>query len=221
MFSIFTAVSPSFERAEKELLPTWYANSGADEIVVRHIDEGSWTANISRRAVLLREFLMDRLPRGGKVLSLDADCLVLRDLSGGFSDDHIISVARWPNINMGVLFFNLGVPFKWHDWLRDTVEQIIEEAAKPGRKPAHECDQVVWRPRLHAMEPKIRKLAEWEWNYNNFDLEQWQNELPGLRDVVRVLHWKGHGDWNYSKLDEKLELIKTLWPKELACIASA
>jgi hypothetical protein len=217
-FVIVTTISPEFERAEKEFLPTWHANSGADDIVVHRIDEGTWAKNICRRAEIVRKELMERLPCGEKVLALDADCLVLKDLSGGFSDRHIMSVARWPNVNMGVLFFNLGISWKWHDWLRDTVALIRQEASRPGRKPTHECDQVVWRPRLQAMPDKIMQLAEWEWNYNNFELAQWRRELPGLRDIVRVLHIKGHGDFEYACLDQKLEFAKRLWPRELRCI---
>ena len=216
-FTIITTLSPEFERAKRDFIPTWHANSGADEIVVHPIDEGSWVRNIVRRSEIFRDELLERLPRGENVLVLDADCIVLRDLGEGFSDEHIISVARWPNVNMGVVFFNLAIPFKWEHWLNDTVEKIRIEAAG-SRKATHECDQAVWRPRLHAMPDKIFKLPEWEWNYNNFDLPQWHYELPDLRDIVRVLHIKSHGNWLYAKLDEKLKFAKKLWPAKLACV---
>ena len=219
-FTIITTLSPEFERAHRDFIPTWYANSGADQIVVHPIDEGSWVGNIVKRAEILNIELIARLPRGEKVLALDADCLVLKNLEAGFLDDHIMSVARWPNVNMGVVFFNLGVKFKWVRWLLDTLAMIKEEAKK-DRKASHECDQVIWRPRLHAHAQLIYKLPEWEWNYNNFELHQWRHELPAIRDVAKVIHIKGHGDWQYAELDAKLRLAKELWPKELACIASA
>lgn len=219
-FSIITTLSPDFtRRAEEVFFPTWHANSGADEIVIHKIDEGSWVANIAKRAEILRDELLARLPRGEHVLALDADCLVLLALGGGFSDDHIVSVARWPNVNLGVVFFNLGVPFKWERWLNDIVREIQDEAGRPDRKATHECDQVVWRPRLQAMSDRVLQLSEWEWNYNCFDLPQWRRELPGIKSVVRVIHIKGHGDWQYAKLDEKLDYARELWPEELACIA--
>jgi len=214
-FTILTTLSPAFARAWRDFMPSWHANSGADEIVIRPIDEGSWQRNIVRRAEILCDELLARVPAGRKVLLLDADCLVLRDLSSGFSDRHIISVARWPNVNLGVLFFNLALPFKWASWLRDTVAQIQQEGAKPHR-PTHELDQKIWRPRLQAMSSNILQLAEWEWNYNAFDLPNWQRELPAIRDVVRVLHIKGHGDWEYAELDRKLDFARKLWPEQLA-----
>lgn len=220
-FTIISTLSPGFARARRDFIPSWEANSGAKEIVIHEIDEGSWVKNIVRRAEIIRDELLLRARAGEKVLALDADCLVLRDLSEGFCDGRIISVARWPNVNLGVVFFNLAVEFKWRRFLCDTVEMIREEAAREDRKPTHECDQVVWRPRLHAMESLIYKLPEWEWNYNNFEFAQWEHELPKIRDLVRVIHIKGHGDWNYAKLDRKLDYARELWPKRLACIASA
>lgn len=217
-FTIITTLSPEFERARRDFIPTWEANAGADQIIVHEIDEGSWVGNIVKRAEIIVDELLAHLPLGGKILALDADCLVLRDLSGGFSDNHMMSVARWPNVNLGVVFFNLEYDYKWVRWLRDTVHLIRAEGMKP-RKATHECDQVVWRPRLHAIEDRIFKLAEHEWNYNTFPLDYWKIELPQLVDITRVLHIKGHGDWNFSDLDRKLAYATTLWPEELACIA--
>lgn len=219
-FTIITTLSPEFERARTDFIPTWEANAGADEIIVHEIDEGTWVGNIVKRAEVLVDELLTRLPRGEKVLALDADCLVLRDLSGGFSDDHMMSVARWPNVNLGVVFYNLAVEYKWRRWLCDTVD-LIREEGKKDHKPSHELDQAVWRPRLHEIDDRIFKLAEHEWNYNTFPLDYWKIELPQLVDITRVLHIKGHGDWNFSDLDRKLAYAKTLWPKELACITSA
>lgn len=216
-FSIITTLSPEFARARRDFIPTWEANAGADDIVVHEIDEGTWVGNIVKRAEIIVAELLKRLPRGEKVLALDADCLVLRDLAGGFSEHHIMSLARWPQVNMGVVFFNLAVDFKWGRWLGDTLEEIKEEATRE-RKATHECDQVVWRPRLHAIEEKIYKLSEWEWNYNTFDYNYWRHELPKIKDIVRVLHIKGHGDWNYAALDTKLRFAKRNWPEECACI---
>jgi hypothetical protein len=219
-YTIITTVSPDFERARRDFIPTWEANAGADEIVIHEINEGSWVGNIVKRAEILMGELLERLPRGEKVLALDADCIVLRDLSDGFSDDHIISVARWPNVNLGVVMFNLAVEFKWERWLADTLVGIQEEGSKP-RKASHECDQVVWRPRMHAIEDRINKLAEWEWNYNTFDYGSFHHELPKLVDLCRIVHFKGHGDWEWAECDRKMRLLKQLWPKEMACIESA
>lgn len=218
-FSIITTVSPEFARAERDLIPTWHANSGADEIVVRQIDAGSWEKNIAARAEVVRAELLFRLECGERyVLSLDADCLVLRDLSSGFSDKHLMSIARWPSVNLGVVFYTLAPDFNWTRWLNRWVERVQWAAAQRVRNVNHECEQAVMRTELHAMAPRIDKLAEWEWNYSEFDLPTWHRDLPKLKDIVRVLHLKGHGAWDYTRLDEKLALAKKLWPKEMACI---
>ncbi len=220
-FTIITTVSPEFARAQRDFIPTWHANSGADSIVVHKIDEDSWHQNILRRAEIFCDELITRIRHGERVLLLDADCIVLRDLSEGFSDAHPISVARWPQVNMGVAFFNLSRhpwPTPWKVFLRDIVKEIAAKVAG-GHTPQHECDQVIWRPRLHQMEGHVYKLAEWEWNYNCFDLPQWERELPTLKEITRVIHIKGHGDWEYAQLDAKLDYARSLWSKELACIA--
>jgi hypothetical protein len=220
-FTIITTISPEFTRAERDFFPTWHANSGADSIVVHKIDEGSWPENILKRAEIFRDELIARMRRGENVLLLDADCIVLRDLSGGFSDKHSISVARWPQVNMWVAFFNLArppVPIPWKALLRSVAGEIATKVAA-GHTASHECDQVVWRPHLHRIEGYVLRLAEWEWNYNCFDLPQWQRELPKLKEITRVIHIKGHGDWEYAQLDAKLDYARALWPKELACIA--
>jgi hypothetical protein len=222
-FAIITTISPEFEIAREVFFPTWYANSGADKIVIHEIDEGAWHKNILARAHVLRDEIAARASRKERFLFLDADCLVLGDLSGGFSADHCMSVARWPNVNMGVAFFNLAVqpmPFRWRKWIHWIVMQIQVKVAA-GHTPQHECDQVIWRPRLHQIHPMVCRLEELEFNYSEFDLPYWKRLLPQIRPIgwPRVVHIKGHGDWEYAQLDEKLAYLKTLWPEELACIA--
>jgi hypothetical protein len=221
-FTIITTVSPDFrEAAERVFFPTWRANAGADEIVVHPIDKGQWHKNIAKRADILTGELCERTRHRERVLSLDADCLILNDLSEGFSPEHAISVARWPHVNMGVAFFNLARqpwPFRWRRWLAG-IRMQIHGHVLGGHTKNWECDQVIWRPKLHQIAAQVYRLAEWEWNYNEFDLPQWKRELPKLRDITRVVHIKGHGDWGYAQLDAKVAYLKELWPKELACIA--
>jgi len=220
-FTIITTLSPDYARAERELLPTWCANSGAAEIVVHRIDEGSWERNIAARATIIRDELLARLPTGERVLSLDIDCLVLRDLSSGFSDRHLVSVARWPSPQMGVVFFNLAVPFEWATWLteiHDEIQREVKRQVERGRNPMHELDQKIWRPRLFGIRERVRKLPDYVWNYSDFDLANWRRDLPGLQPLLRVAHLKGHGDFCFARLAEKIAVAKTIWPKELACI---
>lgn len=238
-FDIVTTVSPDFrEMFDAIFRPTW-ENAGAAEVIVHEIDEGSWPGNIKRRAEVLRDEALSRLPhlaiqsdktiktveptKPPRWIALDADCMVLRDLSGAFADNRMLSVARWPNVNMGVVAYNMPAATKrtW-EWLLDgVVRDVTRHATRRMERdpnPMLECDQAVWRPRLHGMEQHIHKLPEWIWNYSNFDLPQWRLELPDLQPLLRVLHIKGHGDWGLARLSDKVAYAKTLWPKELSCV---
>ena len=220
MFTIISTYSPDFASALDLFVPTWLTNSGASEIVIHDIDAGTWMENIVARNQIIHDEVVARSSRGEKVLSLDIDTLVLRDLSGGFSGDHAFSVARWPEVQMGVTFFNTARPFKWNRWMGDTLRMIQKECVYRGpktRNPQYEnrqCDQKVWKPRLWSTPDEVCKLGEWEWNYNAKESHQWERDLPTLKDITRVLHLKGHGKWPR----ERLEFAKRLWPKELECL---
>lgn len=238
-FDLVTTVSPDFrDRFESVFRPTW-ENAGAQSIIVHEIDEGSWPGNIRRRAEVLRDEALSRLLRfklkgDGELeslrpenctrwIALDADCIVLRSLDAGFADGHMLSVARWPNVNMGVAFYHMSeaTTRTWEYLLDRVVANVSRQATRRQTRdpnPMLECDQAVWRPFLHGMEQRVWKLPEWIWNYSNFDLPQWKYELPDIRNILRVLHIKGHGNWAMAQLDEKVAYAKTLWPEELACI---
>lgn len=215
-FTIISTYSPEFARALDVFVPTWYANSRAERIVIHRIEEqGSWAANIIRRNQIIHDEVVKRAANRERVLSLDIDILVLKDLSAGFCDEHPFSVAGWPDVNMGVFFLNTAVPFPWRQWMDETLARVLREC--PQRDPQHvnrRCDTEVWRPRLHQAFRHVCKLGVWEWNYHCREMHQWERDLPALRDVVRLIHLKGHGDWPAEKLD----FAKRLWPKELSCL---
>jgi len=215
-FTIVSTYTDDFASALGLFVPTWEANAGATDIVIHHIeDQGSWAANIIRRNEILHDAILAGVERREPILSLDIDTLVLRDLSGGFSPDHAISVAGWPDVNMGVTFFNTRAAFPWRKWMDET--RRLVQTKCPQRDPKHvnrRCDTEVWRPRLHQVFRDVCKLGLWEWNYHCREMHQWERDLPVLRDVCRVLHLKGHGDWPREKID----FAKRLWPEELLCI---
>lgn len=214
-FTIISTISPDFQSALDIFVSTWYANSGASEIVIHEINQGSWPANIIRRNEILHAEVISRSIRGEKVLSLDIDTLVLRDLSGGFSDDHAFSVAGWPDVNMGVFFLNTSVRFPWRQWMDATLARVKRDCVvRDPSQPNRRCDTEAWRPRLWSYPAHVCKLGTWEWNYHHKEMHQWQRDLPLLRDITKVLHLKGHGDWPM----DKIEFAKRLWPEELSCI---
>lgn len=215
-YVIISTISPDFESARDLFVPTWTANSGASEIVIHDIDAGSWAANIVARNQIIHDEVVARSATGQKVLSLDIDCLVIRDLYGGFSADHPISVSRWPEVQMGAAFFNTSIDFPWAKWMGDTMAMVREKCSyRDPRRDNRQHDQFVWKPRLWAIEKQVCKLGDWEWNYNFKEWHQWERDLPTLKDITKVLHVKGHGPpWPM----DKIEFAKRLWPKELACI---
>ncbi len=214
-FTIITTISPDFADAWRWFLPAWYANSGADEIVVHRIDEPSWAKNVMRGSEILADEIGRRAARREKVLALDADCLVLRDLSGGFSDTHHISVARWPSPNMGVAFFNTAMPLDWVAWMGAGVDELRRAlVASDDPEAGYSFDQPIWHRRLKQPGIQVCRLDEHEWNYNRTELDQWKKDLPTLRGTVRVVHFKHHGQWAQDKLD----YLASLFPKETSCI---
>jgi hypothetical protein len=214
-FTIITTLSPDYTEAWRQIMPTWFVNSGASEIVVHRIDEGGWVANIIRRNEIMRDEILQRMQGKQRVLFIDADCLILRPLGGGFSDTCPMSLARWPEVNMGVFFVNLTVPFDWENWMQRIIKLVWKDAQKP-HKPTHGYDQFVWQPCVNTIPDQVAKLDEDEWNYNNFDVPQWEIDLPRIKDTVRIWHLKGHGAWS----KEKLEFLHRAFPRELACVAS-
>jgi hypothetical protein len=215
-FTIISTISPDFASALDVFVPTWHANSGASEIAIHTIDQGSWSANIVERNQIIHDEVVGRSARGEKVLSLDIDCLVLRDLSGGFSPDHPFSVSRWPEVQMGAAFFNTSIDFPWKEWMDATMAMVRERCTyRDTTRDNRQHDQFVWKPRLWAVPDKVCKLGDWEWNYNFKEIHQWERDLPLLRDITKVLHLKGHGPpWPM----DKIEFAKRLWPEELSCI---
>jgi len=210
-FAIISTASPEYHSAIERFVPTWHANSGAEQINVYRLDGRTWADCILQRNEILHEQLSRRI--GQRVLCLDIDCLVLRDLSGGFSSDHAFSVARWPHVQMGVLFVNMTREFPWQDWLDETLAEVKRAYLdRDARHVNRQCDTLAWQPRLHAIHREVCQLGEWEWNYSCKEVYQWQRDLPPLQSVTRILHLKGHGQWP----QEKLRLAKRLWPAELA-----
>ncbi len=226
-FTLISTVSPDFEpMAERVFFPT-FGNAGAARVVIHRIDAGSWAGNIGARAEIIQQEILNRYYHKERLLFIDADCMVLRDLSGGFSQYHAVSVARWPSPNMGVLYCNLAVEpgafdasgqTTWPAFMAAVTRDIGRAAKKRRRDPMLECDQPVWRHYLQVIVKRLYRLPEWEYNYSEFDLPVWRRQLPNLQPIMKVLHVKGHGDWKLAKLRDKVAYAKTLWPEELACI---
>lgn len=204
-FTIITALSPDYAKAMEYFIPSWFANSGADEIVIHRIDEGSWAKNAVRRGeIVLREV---RGRSGSRVLMLDADCMVLGNLSGGFTDQPL-AMARWPRPNIGVTFINLATDFPVCDWLAEVVDATKQSLGVDTEPESGYCiDQRAWHLKLAEIEEHVTKLDENVWNYNRLGLGQWRKDLPAIKDDVKILHFKYHGKWPVDCIDYAKELF--------------
>ena len=191
-FTIVTTLSPDYADAMELFIPSWFRNSGADEIVIHRIDEESWAKNIVRRTEVWVEEVLAR--QGAKLLFLDADCMVLGDLRDGFVHCPI-SVARWPRPNMGVVFVNTRSRVtNVGEWMRDTCAEIVAELeSSTDPESGYSFDQIVWHRRLAWL--GVGKLDENIWNYNRIGIDQWKKDLPAIKDDVKILHFKHHGKW--------------------------
>lgn len=203
-FTILAAATPNYAEMLRYTLPSWFKNSGADKILVERLEmaEGSretaWYDNVAARCWAMTRNIMDAFDRGERVITLDVDCVVLGNLEDGFSDDHPISIARWPNVNMGVMFWTGSSKLPYcYDWLV-AVAARVEKNCKIARgklRKAGGCflaDQSVWEDELHKVEQHVHKLDANVWNFCPLP-EKWERDFLEHKDRIKIVHLKGQG----------------------------
>ena len=199
-FTIITACTPNYADVLRYCMPSWIKHSGAERIIVTRIEGGSpeyeraeWYRSVAMRCEAMRDAVLDAMARGERVLAMDIDCVVLKNLGGGFSPDHAFSAARWPDINMGVLFMNTAVAFEFEPFLNEMAARVRDRcgrlAANPGEK-WRPGDQDIWREMLKREERHVCKLDWREWNFCDHP-QFWDVEMKKYKDVIRVAHLKG------------------------------
>lgn len=198
-YEITTAVSPDYSRILGLCMPSWISNAGAERIRVWPVgadrcgtQEEQWYRQAYQRCVCMQKAVEDAVASGTRLLALDLDCFVLSDLSGGFSDTKPISVARWPDINMGVLFFNCRLSFPWlafFEELTDRIEKRTEELIAEKPKKFRPADQAVWLEVLHDWEKHVHKLDANVWNFC-YSGHEWDEQVARHKAGIKVLHWK-------------------------------
>ena len=185
-FDIVTTVSPSYLHFLKLCTPSWYMNSGADKIITCTLPDGSWFKQLDCRTRLLCNVVKSML--GRKLLLLDVDCVVLKDLSEGFHESKPFSVARWPNINAGVIFVNTQIPFDFVGFLDILADRVHSNCYE--RKKNIAADQDIWQQMLGDISPQVCKLDWAEWNFCDHP-QNWDKVLARCKDRVRIAHVKG------------------------------
>ncbi len=186
-FTILTAISPDYADTLQRFIPTWACNSGAAGIDIRMLTGTTWHDNITQRTRHIRDAVTEAARHRRKVVWLDADIYVVRSLAGGFRDGFPLSIARWPNINAGVIYFNTEVAVDWARLLGDVYSEISD-------RPHGSSDQAIWHKHLCKGEQMVNKLDGEEWNYTGL-WEDWRSDLLRIKDTVRALHTRGNGQW--------------------------
>ncbi len=214
-FDIITTVSPNLASGIPLFLPSWFRNSGAKHILVRSTDSESWYENIIHR----NKHIQERVKAGRRIVSLDLDCFVVKNLARGFDGIHPISVARWPGANMGVAFFDgqLRCPIvDWDAFFKPLMNAITMRCRnpkhwdRPGQKGRF-GDQPPWQEALQAVERDVGKLDMNVWNFCH-QPEDWEAALRTHHQSVRVIHIKGRGAWHLDRYQNKINLVRELFP---------
>ncbi len=197
-FTIGTALSFGYRPVLDFCLPSWVRNSGADRIEIKMYSEPEaehfsqrYLKNLITRCELFRGFIRDAIARKTKLLLLDADCLVLQDVSGGFSPTKPFALTRWPNINMGVMFLNTELPWPFVEFFDTFIERATkrcEHAAERGPNAfLSDNDQPVMIDMLSKHDSDVEKLPAKTWNFTYSD--PWTKErLAKYRDTIKILH---------------------------------
>jgi hypothetical protein len=188
-FRIVTCIPAPYAAAARRFLPSWLRNAGAAEIRIGTLPACDHRAYQLQRWPWLTAQVQAGVADGVRVLWLDSDCFVLRELGPGFAPHRPIGVARWPRINAGVLFFNTDVAFDFAGWCAATGRDIETMLRDPAA-----CDQWALEHALLRIPDQIHRLDWREWNY--CDGDDWPRELRAVQDTVRIIHVKGLGDWD-------------------------
>lgn len=215
-FEIITTVSPDFADGIKLFVPSWFRNANADRITIYTTPQQSWYEGIITRNMNLARSVR----KGKRIVSLDIDIFVLGDLSGGFDGKHPIAVARWPNPNMGVAFFDGMLDFDWSAFFNPLLGQIVRRCRDPSiwgneNKKGRFGDQIPWYAHLQNHEKWVRKLDMNEWNFC-YQPEDWAARFLEHKHEIRIAHVKGRGRWEQQpRIKMKIDSLRRAFPGKI------
>lgn len=216
-FEIHSTISPDFSEGESLFVPSWQRNSGAARITIHRIAGQSWYENIILRNQVIRDVITANRKR---LLFLDIDCFILRNVSDGFDGRHPIAVARWRQPNMGVLFLDGTLSFDWAGFFAPLILRIVRRCRNPRTwgdlsRKGRFGDQYPWHDALRRVEPAVRKLDMNQWNFCH-QPEDWARELSLHKHEVRIVHVKGRGRWEQQpRIKAKIDLVRKLFPDKI------
>lgn len=232
-YKVYAACSDNYREIAAMCVPSWYQNLRfpCKEIQVEFFPhsksecpEVAWLENAVTRMKLLSKAVENAVKSGVSLVSLDVDCFVLGDLGEGFSESHPFSIARWPDINIGVMFFNTSIRTSslWCNglttFLDSQIEHRCDEFIRRRPKKFRMGDQEVWEEFFHKNVHQVCKLDADVWNLC-YSLEErgeggkkfprFEQELVKNKDRVKVIHWKAR---HHGMSNPALAIIKREFP---------
>lgn len=208
-FTMFTAASTCYQEVADLCVPSWRRNSGAEKVqVFSYDDPGSnnictkWHSSLIVRAKAwadaVRKAVADNMP----IVLMDVDCLVLSPISGGFGGEHPIGIARWPWINIGVVFVDVRLEFPFVEFFDDFVNRL--ERTPQGERCVA-ADQHIMREKLKNCETAVNKLPAKEWNFT-FSVRDGPERIALYPDGRIIhLHWSVFHHLGIAEARRRLE----------------
>ena len=213
-FDIVSTISADYIHGVPLFVPSWFRNSGASQVRIYIGQAKTFYESIIERNANLMDAVLNA--NGVPILALDLDCFIVKSVAGGFDGKHPIAVARWPAVNMGVVFFDTRIKFDWKGFFVPLVERITSRCRDPrtwGNKDmkGRFGDQYDWMDSLKMAEEHVRKLDMNEWNFCH-QPEDWEVAMNLHHKSIRIVHIKGRGDWHLERYQKKLRLTRDTFP---------
>jgi hypothetical protein len=190
-FRIVTVATDGYmQHVAPHFMPSWdKAGACAIDVLPMPSDASRTTGNhddtaLARRVRVICDYLMQHA--GERVVCLDLDCFVVRPLGDGFTGKPF-GVTRWPDLNMGVVFFDLPAhPVAyWGEFCRQWIAEAVRIASY-SVIPDQEALQSVL---IRHYEQDVEKLDWRAWNFC-CGRSRIVDELPAHTKTVRVVHLK-------------------------------
>jgi len=216
-FRIVTTASYSYAPVVEFCLPSWRRNSGADDIVIRwhkQLGEGDlqqWLRAVQERCGTMMDAVEQCVADKRKLLLMDADCVVIKSLEDGFKDGQQSAIARWPNINMGVVFLNTDMDWPFVDFFRRYVSESNAHIDKLIAAQSKRCgaDQDIFTEMLKDVEDDVAKLDHHVWNFP-FSERIDQVMLAEAANNIRILHLRI--GTSFGGAIERFGFLKEIFP---------
>jgi hypothetical protein len=213
-FTMFSVASTAYQEVAELCVPSWRWHAGAEKVEVFSYDDSRHSANIPKqwktaqpiRARAWAGAVQNAVATGVPVVLMDVDCMVLDSIAEGFDGTHPLAVARWPIINIGVLFVDVRIPFPFVAFFNDFAARV---EAVPRERLGATTDQDIMQEKLHDHEEFVNKLS-YKWNLT-FDVRHGTKRKADYPDPRIIhLHWYSYRSAGIAGARSRLE---PLFPK--------